>query len=65
VLDELVTEACQPPRTWQHRWTPGDAVIWDNRCLMHRALPWDMSEPRVIWHSRIAGDSASEGVGAG
>jgi alpha-ketoglutarate-dependent taurine dioxygenase len=65
VLDELVTEACQPPRTWQHRWTPGDAVIWDNRCLMHRALPWDMTEPRVMWHSRIAGDAASEGVGAG
>ncbi len=62
LLEDLVTQACQPPRTWQHRWTPGDAVIWDNRCLMHRALPWDMSEPRVMWHSRIAGDAKSEGV---
>jgi len=39
---------------------PGDVVIWDNRCLLHRAMPWDMNEPRVMWHSRIAGDPVSE-----
>jgi alpha-ketoglutarate-dependent taurine dioxygenase len=61
-LEELVADACRPPRTWQHRWTPGDAVVWDNRCLMHRALPWDMTEPRVMWHSRIAGNGESEGA---
>lgn len=59
-LDELVAFACQPPRTWHHSWTPGDAVIWDNRCLLHRAMPWDMTEPRVMWHSRIAGDPVAE-----
>jgi alpha-ketoglutarate-dependent taurine dioxygenase len=59
-LDELVDFACQPPRIWHHRWTPGDAVIWDNRCLLHRAMPWDMTEPRVMWHSRIAGDPVAE-----
>jgi alpha-ketoglutarate-dependent taurine dioxygenase len=59
-LDELVDFACQPPRTWHHRWTPGDAVIWDNRCLLHRAMPWDMTEPRIMWHSRIAGDPVAE-----
>jgi alpha-ketoglutarate-dependent taurine dioxygenase len=59
-LDELVEFACQPPRTYHHTWTPGDAVIWDNRCLLHRAMPWDMTEPRVMWHSRIAGDPVAE-----
>ncbi len=59
-LTDLVEQACQPPRIYEHRWSPGDAVIWDNRCLLHRARPWDMSEPRIMWHSRIAGDPMSE-----
>lgn len=64
LLEALCAQACQPPRVWRHRWTPGDAVIWDNRRLMHRAMPWDMRVPRVMWHSRIAGDPLSEGVAA-
>jgi alpha-ketoglutarate-dependent taurine dioxygenase len=59
-LRELVAFACQPPRIYHHDWRPGDAVLWDNRCLMHQATPWDMKQPRVMWHSRIAGDPASE-----
>ncbi len=60
LLDELVELACQPPRVYQHRWSPGDAVLWDNRCLLHRACAWDMSEPRVMTHARIAGDPRTE-----
>lgn len=59
-LKELVDFACRRPRIYHHDWRPGDAVIWDNRCLMHQATPWDMSQPRVMWHSRIAGDPVSE-----
>ena len=64
-LAELTAFACQPPRVWQHNWTPGDVVIWDNRCLMHRALPWDLTLPRVMRHSRIAGDPVTEFAAAG
>jgi alpha-ketoglutarate-dependent taurine dioxygenase len=60
LLQDLVDFACQPPRVYHHHWTTGDAVIWDNRCLMHRACTWDMNEPRVMYHSRIAGDPESE-----
>ncbi len=60
LLDELVTFACRPPRVYHHHWTAGDAILWDNRCLLHQACPWDMSEPRVMYHSRIAGDPVSE-----
>ncbi|MGH7780090.1 MAG: TauD/TfdA dioxygenase family protein [Candidatus Binataceae bacterium] len=59
-LQELVDFACRPPRIYHHKWTAGDAVIWDNRCLLHQATPWDMTKPRVMWHSRIAGDPATE-----
>jgi len=59
-LRELVDFACQPPRIYHHDWVPGDAVVWDNRCLLHQATPWEMTQKRIMWHSRIAGDPASE-----
>ena len=60
LLDRLAEEACQPPRVHHHRWQVGDAVLWDNRRLMHRATPFDLSEPRRMWHTRIAGDRETE-----
>lgn len=60
LLSELVEFACQAPRTYHHQWQAGDALLWDNRCLMHQATPWPMDQPRVMWHSRIAGDPATE-----
>ena len=65
LLQELIDFACQPPRTYHHDWAPGDAVLWDNRCLLHQATPWDMTQKRIMWHSRIAGDPASETALAG
>ena len=55
LLDELLTLTCQPPRIYYHHWQAGDAVLWDNRCLLHRACEWDMREPRVMYHARIRG----------
>ncbi len=60
LLADLVYDACQAPRTYSHAWQPGDTVVWDNRCLLHRARPYDRSQPRVLLHSRIAGDSKTE-----
>jgi alpha-ketoglutarate-dependent taurine dioxygenase len=60
LLDELLDFACRPPRILQHRWQPGDLAIWDNRCVLHRARPYDPAVPRVMHHTRIAGDPATE-----
>ena len=35
-LDELKAYATQPQFTYTHQWRPGDCVLWDNRCTMHR-----------------------------
>ncbi len=59
-LEDLVAWACQPPRVVEHAWSAGDVVVWDNRCLLHRAEPWDLRLPRVMWHSRLAGSPATE-----
>lgn len=60
LLSDLVDFACRPPRTYAHRWRPGDVVIWDNRCVLHRARPYDYREVRVMRHTRVAGDPATE-----
>ncbi|MCH7742690.1 MAG: TauD/TfdA family dioxygenase [Proteobacteria bacterium] len=65
LLQGLVENACRAPRVYRHTWEVGDAVLWDNRCLLHRGYPWDMREPRVMYHARIAGDSATEFADAG
>lgn len=60
LLDRLAEEACQPPRVYFHEWESGDVVVWDNRRLMHRGTPFDMTQPRRMWHARIAGDRETE-----
>ena len=62
LLDHAVAA---PERVVEHRWSAGDVVLWDNRRLLHRAQPWDFSEPRVMTHSRLAGDPATEGAPLG
>jgi alpha-ketoglutarate-dependent taurine dioxygenase len=60
LLKRLLDDACQPPRVYRHRWQVGDLVVWDNRCLMHRACPYDTRHQRALRASRISGDPASE-----
>ena len=66
LLATLLDHAVTPPeRVVEHRWTAGDLVLWDNRRLLHRAQPWDYTEPRVMTHSRLAGDQKTEGATLG
>lgn len=39
LLDTLLEHAIQRKFVYAHQWQPGDVVAWDNRCLMHRAVP--------------------------
>ena len=47
-------------RVYSHRWQAGDTLFWDNRALLHRALPYDYAEPRVLIGTRVAGDEETE-----
>ena len=60
LLQKLVGDACRPPRTFAHAWRPGDVVVWDNRCVLHRARPYDHAEPRAMLHVRVSGDPLTE-----
>ena len=35
-LEELKSFATEPQFTYAHKWQPGDCILWDNRCTMHR-----------------------------
>jgi alpha-ketoglutarate-dependent 2,4-dichlorophenoxyacetate dioxygenase len=40
LLAELTEFATQPRFVYAHKWRVGDLVIWDNRCTLHRATPY-------------------------
>jgi taurine dioxygenase len=37
LLDRLLEHTTEPRFVYVHRWRSGDVVLWDNRCLLHRA----------------------------
>ncbi len=39
LLRNLVRHATQDRFIYTHLWRQGDVLIWDNRCLLHRAIP--------------------------
>ena len=41
LIHELMEHATQPQFVHTHKWMPGDLVIWDNRCTLHRGRPYD------------------------
>jgi alpha-ketoglutarate-dependent 2,4-dichlorophenoxyacetate dioxygenase len=47
---------------YRHNWLPWDLLIWDNRCTMHRATPFDdYNEKRDMRRATIneSGDERS------
>jgi alpha-ketoglutarate-dependent 2,4-dichlorophenoxyacetate dioxygenase len=41
LLRELLAHATQERFVYAHKWRLGDLVIWDNRCTLHRATPFE------------------------
>jgi alpha-ketoglutarate-dependent 2,4-dichlorophenoxyacetate dioxygenase len=54
LIEELVAFSTQPQFVYQHRWTVGDLVIWDNRCTMHRGRPYDDTQRRVLHRTTVS-----------
>ncbi|MEQ9638872.1 MAG: TauD/TfdA family dioxygenase [Alphaproteobacteria bacterium] len=57
LLDRLIAHATQPAYEYRHVWRPGDLVLWDNRCTMHRANgDYPAGERREMHRVILAGD---------
>lgn len=56
LLRELVAKASQPQFLYIHQWRPHDFVIWDNRCVLHRATSYEAAKHRRVMHrTTVAG----------
>jgi len=55
LLDELWGYVENDDFTWTNIWRPGDLVLWDNRCTMHRRDPFDAAARRVMHRTQIKG----------
>jgi len=57
LIDELNTLAVHPDLTYEHRWVPGQLIVWDNRCVMHRATEYNpATQRRVVRRCTVIGE---------
>jgi alpha-ketoglutarate-dependent taurine dioxygenase len=56
-IERLEAHATHPRFVYRHRWCQGDVLMWDNRCLLHRAEPnFDAARyPRVLHRTCLRG----------
>ena len=46
--------ATQERFAWYQKWRIGDLVMWDNRCLLHRAVAnYEMGRDRRVLHRSV------------
>src|SRR5579872_5380985 len=58
LLDQLWSCATRTELAWGHQWRPGDLVLWDNRCTMHRRDSFDPASRRVMHRTQIQDEVA-------
>jgi taurine dioxygenase len=57
LLDELLDHATQQKFQYRHEWRAGDLVMWDDRCLLHKANgDYDMNQTRYLYRVMLQGD---------
>jgi taurine dioxygenase len=57
LLAELLEHATAERFQYRHQWRPGDLVMWDNRCLLHKANgDYDMDQTRYLYRVMLQGD---------
>ena len=57
----LFAHCTRPDNVYRHTWSPGDVVIWDNRCVMHCADHAGVLGDRVMHRGMVAGDVVADG----
>lgn len=55
LLDLVWSYATAPAVTMQHRWRPGDVVLWNNLTTMHRRDAFPPDQYRTLHRSQIKG----------
>ena len=58
MLAQLLDEATRREFVYTHKWRTGDAVMWDNRAMLHRGRPWDYAKERSMVRTTISATAA-------
>ena len=56
LIHDLIEHATQRQFVYTHQWRAGDLVMWDNRCMMHRARYYDNSYVRDLRRTTVVDD---------
>lgn len=57
LIEEINVLTTPPSNVYSHIWNPRECMVWDNRCLLHRATGFDESQYiRVMRRCTIVGD---------
>ena len=56
LLDEVWAHTTAGDFAYKHSWQPGDLILWDNRCVMHRRDPFDSADRRIMHRTQLAGE---------
>jgi alpha-ketoglutarate-dependent 2,4-dichlorophenoxyacetate dioxygenase len=57
LIEEINVLTTPPSNVYSHVWNPRECMVWDNRCLLHRATGFDESRYiRVMRRCTIVGD---------
>jgi alpha-ketoglutarate-dependent 2,4-dichlorophenoxyacetate dioxygenase len=60
LIERLINEVTRAESVYRHRWQPGDMMIWDNRCILHRGCGYDADKYRRRMHqTRVRGRGPS------
>ena len=60
LLDGLLDAMTRDEDIYTHAWQPGEVVIWDNRCLLHRGTGFDADKyRRYMRQTRVIGDGST------
>jgi alpha-ketoglutarate-dependent 2,4-dichlorophenoxyacetate dioxygenase len=54
LLAQLLDEATRREFVYSHKWCQGDAVMWDNRAMLHRGRHWDYASERTMVRTTIS-----------
>jgi taurine dioxygenase len=57
LLDDLLAFSTRDTFQYRHEWRSGDLVLWDDRCLLHKANgDYDMEQTRYLYRVMLQGD---------
>jgi taurine dioxygenase len=55
LLNDLWAHCTQPRFCYEHRWSVGDVVVWDNRATLHRREAFNSASRRLLYAAQVEG----------